>query len=93
MSGQSAGFVQRRPRSVLTTENTDLHGCDESPVRQHVRASAAQLGKSLPRESAQNHNLLRKAVRVNTRREVGMRSSAAAPRLFDNCCISQKGQQ
>ena len=44
-------------------------------VRPHVRVSAAQLGKPLPRDSAPNHHLLHKAVRVNTRRAVGMRST------------------
>ena len=44
-------------------------------IRPHVRESATQLGKSLPRDSAPNHQLLRRAVRVNTRRAVGMRST------------------
>ena len=39
------------------------------------RVSAAQLGKPLPRDSAPNHHLLHKAVQVNTRRAVGMRST------------------
>ena len=44
-------------------------------VRPHVRVSAAQLGKPLPRDSAPNHHLLHKAVRVTTRRAVSMRST------------------
>ena len=51
-------------------------------VRSHVRASAAQLGKPLPRDSAQNHHLLHKAVGVNTRRAVGMRSTTFVRQLL-----------
>ena len=51
-------------------------------VRPHVRASAAQLGKSLPRDSAPNHTLLHRAVRVNIRRAVGMRSTTFVRQLL-----------
>ncbi len=51
-------------------------------ARSHVRASAAQLGKPLPRDSAPNHHLLHKAVRVNTRQAVGMRSTTFVRQLL-----------
>ncbi len=38
------------------------------PIREHARASAAQLGKSLPRDGEPNHSLLHRAVRASTRR-------------------------
>lgn len=51
-------------------------------IRPHVRASAAQLGKALPRDSAPNHCVLNRAVRANTRRAVGMRSTAFVRQLL-----------
>ena len=72
MSGQSVGSIQSRPRSVWLG------------VRPHVRASATQLrvGKPLPRDSAPNHHLLHRAVRVNTRRAVGLRSTTFVRQLL-----------
>jgi ribonuclease HI len=51
-------------------------------VRPHVRASTAQSGKSLPRDSAPNHSLLKKTVRANARRAVGMRSTTFVRQLL-----------
>ena len=51
-------------------------------VRPHVRATAAQLGKSLPRDSAPNHHLLQRTVRVNTRRAISMRSTTFVRQLL-----------
>ena len=51
-------------------------------VRPHVRASMAQHGKTLPRDSAPNHNLLKRTVRANTRRAVGMHSTTFVRRLL-----------
>ena len=51
-------------------------------VRPHVRASTAQSGKSLPRDSAPNHSLLKRTVRANARRAVGMRSTKFVRQLL-----------
>ena len=51
-------------------------------VRSHVRALAAQCGKSLPRDSAPNHSLLKRTVGANTRRAVGMRSTKFVRQLL-----------
>ena len=51
-------------------------------VRPHVRASLAQQGKTLPRDSAPNHALLKRTVRANTRRAVGMRSTTFVRHLL-----------
>ena len=58
-------------------------------VRPHVRASTAQSGKSLPRDSAPNHSLLKRTVRANARRAVGMHSTSSSV----NCCINRRGLQ
>ena len=75
---QSADAVQSYLRSALAPGSMGLW----LGVRLHVRASLAQQGKTLPRDSAPNHNLLKRTVRANTRRAVGMRSTTFARQLL-----------